>query len=56
MLSVSVAHHDSPAFVRMKTDKNQVTGANVSVRVTNEFMKNFCETKECSNNYRVTNE
>lgn len=39
MLSVSVAHPDSPSFVRMKTDKNQVTGANVSVRVSNEFMK-----------------
>lgn len=39
MLSVSVNHPDIFAFIEIKRDKTKVTGANVSVRVTDEFMK-----------------
>lgn len=39
MLSISIAHPDSPYFIEMKKDKTQVTGANVSVKVSDEFMK-----------------
>ncbi len=38
MLSVSVKHPDSEGFIDAKMEKGKVTGANVSVRITDEFM------------------
>lgn len=38
MLTVSVHHPDVLDFARMKLDRVSVTGANISVRLTNEFM------------------
>ena len=38
MLSMPILHPDSPAFITKKNDKSLVTGANVSVRVDDEFM------------------
>ena len=39
MLSISVHHPQVLDFVRLKRDLTKVTGANVSVRVSDEFMK-----------------
>lgn len=39
MLTVSVKHPDSEAFVDAKMTEGKVTGANVSVRINDEFMK-----------------
>ncbi len=39
METVSVNHPDVETFVTIKQDKTKVTGANVSVRVTDEFMR-----------------
>ena len=39
LLSMDVRHPDVQKFVTMKHDLTKVTGANVSVRVTNDFMK-----------------
>ena len=39
MLSISIDHPDSEAFIDAKLDGTKVTGANVSVRVTDGFMK-----------------
>ena len=39
MLTVSVTHPDSEAFVEAKMTEGKVTGANVSVRIDDEFMK-----------------
>lgn len=39
MLSVSINHPDSDRFIDMKLDTEKVTGANVSVRITDEFME-----------------
>lgn len=39
MLTVSVKHPDSEAFVDAKMTEGKVTGANVSVRIDDEFMK-----------------
>ena len=39
MLSVSIKHPDSEAFIDAKMTEGKVTGANVSVRVTDEFME-----------------
>jgi ribonucleotide reductase alpha subunit len=39
MLSIDISHPDSPEFVKIKQDLTKVTGANVSVRLNNNFMK-----------------
>ncbi len=39
MLSISVKHPDSEAFIDAKTDMGKVTGANVSVKLSDEFMR-----------------
>jgi len=38
MLSVSIKHPDSEAFIDAKMTSGKITGANVSVRITDEFM------------------
>ncbi len=48
MLSISVHHPQVMDFIRIKRDLTRVTGANISVRVTDEFMNavksgDFCE-------------
>ncbi len=39
MLSVSIRHPDSEAFIDAKMTEGKVTGANVSVKIDDEFMK-----------------
>jgi ribonucleoside-diphosphate reductase alpha chain len=39
MLSISIKHPDSENFIDAKTLKGKVTGANVSVKITDEFMR-----------------
>lgn len=39
MISLSVTHPDILAFIRMKRNSTSVTGANISVKVTDEFME-----------------
>lgn len=39
MLTVSVKHPDAGAFIDAKVDTTKVTGANVSVKLTDEFMR-----------------
>jgi ribonucleoside-diphosphate reductase alpha chain len=39
MLSISIKHPDSENFIDAKTLKGKVTGANVSVKITDEFMQ-----------------
>lgn len=39
MLSVSIKHPDSEAFIDAKMEEGKVTGANVSVRITDDFMQ-----------------
>lgn len=39
MLSVSIKHPDSEAFIDAKMEEGKVTGANVSVKITDEFME-----------------
>ncbi len=46
MLSVSIKHPDSEAFIDAKMTEGKVTGANVSVRIDDEFMKCAIEDKE----------
>lgn len=39
MLSVSVKHPDAESFIDAKTEQGKVTGANVSVKIDDEFMR-----------------
>ena len=39
MLSVSIKHPDSESFIDAKMTEGKVTGANVSVRITDDFMQ-----------------
>lgn len=39
MLSVSIKHPDSESFIDAKMEKGKVTGANVSVKLDDEFMR-----------------
>lgn len=46
MLSVSIKHPDSEAFIDAKMAEGKVTGANVSVKIDDEFMKAVVEDKD----------
>ena len=39
MISISARHPDLPEFISIKNDLTKVTGANISVRVPNDFMR-----------------
>lgn len=39
MLTISIKHPDSESFIDAKLEKGKVTGANVSVRIDDEFMR-----------------
>ena len=39
MLSIDISHPDSPEFITSKQNLSKITGANISVKLTNEFKK-----------------
>ena len=45
MLSVSIKHPDSEAFIDAKMEEGKVTGANVSVKIDDEFMQAAVDNK-----------
>lgn len=45
MLSISIKHPDAESFIDAKMAKGKVTGANVSVRINDEFMQSVVENK-----------
>ncbi len=45
MLSISIKHPDAEEFIDAKLEKGKVTGANVSVRIDDEFMKSVVSGK-----------
>jgi ribonucleoside-diphosphate reductase alpha chain len=45
MLTISIKHPDAERFIDAKMDGTKVTGANVSVKVTDEFMRAVIEDK-----------
>jgi ribonucleoside-diphosphate reductase alpha chain len=53
MLSVSIKHPDSEAFVDAKMTEGKVTGANVSVRIDDAFMQAATEGKPYVQQYPV---
>ncbi|MCH5215923.1 MAG: adenosylcobalamin-dependent ribonucleoside-diphosphate reductase [Muribaculaceae bacterium] len=53
MLSVSIKHPDSEAFIDAKMVQGKVTGANVSVRIDDEFMNSAINGKKYIQQYPV---
>ena len=56
MLTVSIKHPDSEAFVDAKMTEGKVTGANVSVRIDDDFMKAATEGTLYRQTYPVDSE
>ena len=54
MLSVNVKHPDSEEFIDAKMTNGKVTGANVSVKLTDEFMEAALNNKPFQQQYPIT--
>ncbi|RPI42826.1 MAG: ribonucleoside-diphosphate reductase, adenosylcobalamin-dependent, partial [Bacteroidetes bacterium] len=53
MLSISIKHPDAERFIDAKMEAGKVTGANVSVRINDEFMKAVVEGKSYLQQYPI---
>ncbi len=53
MLSVSIKHPDSEQFIDAKMDEGKVTGANVSVKIDDDFMMSVRDGKNYLQSYPV---
>ena len=53
MLSISVKHPDSEEFIDAKMDSTKVTGANVSVKITDDFMRSVINDEEFVQQYPI---
>ena len=53
MLTVSIDHPDSEAFIDAKMESGKVTGANVSVRISDAFMKAAIDGKQFMQQFPV---
>jgi ribonucleoside-diphosphate reductase alpha chain len=53
MLSVSIKHPDAESFIDAKVDSGKVTGANVSVKITDDFMKSVVDGTPYKQQYPV---
>ena len=56
MLSISVKHPDAESFIDAKTDGTKVTGANVSVRIDNNFMQAVVDGKQYHQQFPIESE
>ena len=53
MLTVSVKHPDAESFIDAKLEQGKVTGANVSVKITDEFMEAVRDDKDFVQQYPI---
>ena len=53
MLSVSIKHPDSEAFIDAKTEEGKITGANVSVKIDDAFMEAAVAGKKYQQQYPI---
>ncbi|MCK4990614.1 MAG: adenosylcobalamin-dependent ribonucleoside-diphosphate reductase, partial [Bacteroidales bacterium] len=53
MLSISIKHPDAENFIDAKLESGKVTGANVSVRINDEFMQAVVEGKNFEQQYPI---
>ncbi|MDR0619888.1 MAG: adenosylcobalamin-dependent ribonucleoside-diphosphate reductase [Bacteroidales bacterium] len=54
MLSISIKHPDSEKFIDAKLTEGKVTGANVSVKITDEFMRSVVDGKTFVQQYPIS--
>ena len=53
MLSISIKHPDAEQFIDAKLEQGKITGANVSVKITDEFMHCAMEGKPFTQQYPI---
>ncbi|RRJ89526.1 adenosylcobalamin-dependent ribonucleoside-diphosphate reductase [Paenimyroides tangerinum] len=53
MLSVSINHPDSEGFIDAKLEQGKITGANVSVRIDDDFMRSVRDKKSYTQKYPI---
>ncbi|MGI9526030.1 MAG: adenosylcobalamin-dependent ribonucleoside-diphosphate reductase [Weeksellaceae bacterium] len=53
MLTIDIAHPDVIDFITIKQDLSKVTGANISLRLSDEFMKAVVEDKEYTHRWPI---
>lgn len=53
MLSISIKHPDAEDFIDAKLEQGKITGANVSVRIDDEFMRCAIEGKQYKQQFRI---
>jgi ribonucleoside-diphosphate reductase alpha chain len=56
MLSISIKHPDSEQFIDAKLERGKVTGANISVRIDDDFMKAVVSNSTYQQKYPVGSE
>ncbi|MBR4975096.1 MAG: adenosylcobalamin-dependent ribonucleoside-diphosphate reductase [Bacteroidales bacterium] len=56
MLSISIKHPDAESFIDAKMEKGKVTGANVSVRIDDEFMRCALSSRPYVQKYPIDSE
>lgn len=56
MLSVSIKHPDSESFIDAKMTEGKITGANVSVKIDDDFMNCVVENKEYTQQFPINSE
>jgi ribonucleoside-diphosphate reductase alpha chain len=53
MLTVSIKHPDAESFINAKLEQGKVTGANVSVKITDDFMTAVINDQEFTQQYPI---
>ena len=56
MLSISIKHPDAEAFIDAKMEQGKVTGANVSVKIDDEFMRAALNGESYTQQYPINSE
>jgi len=56
MLTISINHPDAEAFIDAKLEQGKITGANISVKIDDEFMRAVVEDKEYVQKYPIYSE
>ena len=56
MLSISIKHPDAGSFIDAKLEAGKVTGANVSVKITDEFMQAVIDGKSFRQQYPINSD
>jgi len=56
LISISIKHPEIETFIKIKNDKTKVTGANISIRISDDFMKAVKEDGEYEQKWPIDSE